>query len=124
MLDLLKVIYTHTTKVTLWSLLLSDAGAMTPRLGLGCHVTFVYEPGIQYSDIFLPKQIDREIAGNVTSEVFHVCSCCCKAVAGRIVCWQFRQAITRDSTPTLIIPSSLSSKTLEASTYRQPFEKW
>ena len=97
---------------------------MTPRLGLGCHVIFVNEFGVHYSDTFVPEQIDREIASDIMSEVFHVCSCCCKAVAGRIVCWQFRQAITRDLNPTLIIPSSWSSKTLEASTYCQPFEKW
>ena len=95
---------------------------MTPRPGLGCHVTCVNEPGVHCSDTFLPEKIDREIASITVSEVFHVCSCCCKAVTGRIVCWQFRQAITRDLNHTLIIPSSWSSKTLEASTYRQPFE--
>ena len=60
----------------------------TPRLGLGCHVTFVNEPGVHYSDTSLPGQIDREIASITMSEVFHVCSCCCKTVTGRIVCWQ------------------------------------
>lgn len=93
MLDLLKVIYTHTTKVTLWYLLLSDFGAMTPDLGL---VALSLLSGVRYPKSSLPDQVVTGIASYLISDVFHVRSCCCKGVAGRMVCWQFRQAITRD----------------------------
>ena len=61
---------------------------------------YVGEPRVHYYDRFLLDRIGNIERKAASWDLSRIWSCCCKGVPlrylGRIVCWQFRQAITRD----------------------------